>query len=538
MSETVVIPRIGAAPPRPEGSAEGAAPRRRFGLGPRWRGRLPLAVVLAAQASVALTLTNSAFVDEGCYLFSGHTEWTAMFGGQAPPMDYATFFSGSPYLYPLIGAVANAVGGLGAARGLSLLFMLGATIMLYRTTVLLFGKRAAIWSAGLFALCGPCLFMSHLATFDAPAVFLLASGFWFGVRSGRNKVLMLETVALTVLAVAFKYAALVYAVPIVVVAGICAIPAVGWKWATVRAAVLGSLMFLAGFALLCIAGPTTLTGVMSTTLNRPPATNTADQVAHRSLVYVGFILILAMFGTLWFVLRRRPSAPREKEPPRSVPLTDGWDWKARGLLALVLTGSALIAPVGDMRLHTLTSLEKHAGYGLMFAAPMGGWLIAKLSGRAWWRSVPAVALIAALGAYGANQAHEFFGEWLTSNTYMLKLESLTANDPAGTHILAEDPWVERYYLGDGGDKFVWDDTYSLYFTAPDGKTLTGLPAYQMAISERYFGVVFIDYNATPGLDLTLDQSLATSGYQRVAIPSFDRYGQTDVEIWTLIGVRT
>jgi hypothetical protein len=488
-----------------------------------------------AQASIAVTLTNTAFVDEACYLFSGHTEWASLFAGPAPSMDYATFFSGSPYLYPLIGAAANAVGGLDGARDLCLLFMLGATIMLYRATVLLFGRRPAIWASSLFALCGPVLFMSHLATFDAPAVFLLATGFWYAVRSGRNKVFMLETIALTTLAVAFKYTSLVYAIPVVLVAAICAIAPVGWRWAAVRGVVLGALMFLAGFALLCLAGLSTVTGLMSTTLARPAATNTVDQVTHRSAVYVGFILLLALVGSLWFVLRRRPHAPRAAV--YAGPVADALGWKGRLLLAAVLCGAALIAPLGDMRLHTLTSLEKHAGYGLLFAAPLGGWLIDKLAGRAWWRIVPAVALVGSLAGFGANQAHEFFGEWLTSASYVEKLEAATADVPSGTHILAEDPWVARYYLGDAGNRLVWNDTYGLYLTGAGGKTLTGLPAYQAAISERYFGVVLIDYNATPGLDLSLDQLLSTNGYQRTAIPSFDRYGRTDVEIWTLIGVR-
>ena len=534
MSETVLIPRIKAPEPQAGEPTDHDGVRSRFGLSARWRGRLPLAAVLVAQASLAMSLTNSAFVDEACYLFSGRSEWVGLFGEAAPSMDYATFFSGSPYLYPLIGAVANAVGGLGGARGLSLLCMLGATIMLYRATVLLFGQRAAIWASSLFALCGPVLFMSHLATFDAPAVLLLAAGFWYAVRSGGDKVFMLETIALTTLGVAFKYAALVYAIPIVLVAAICAIALVGWRWAAVRGVVLGALMSLAGFALLCLAGPATVTGLMSTTLNRPTATNTVHQVAHRSAVYVGFILILALFGSLWFVLRRRPATAHDGA--RKGPLTDGWGWKARALLAVVLTGAALIAPLADMRLHTLTSLEKHAGYGLLFAAPLGGWLIDKLAGRAWWRIVPAIALVGALGAFGANQAHEFFGEWLNSTSYMQSLKAVTADYPAGTHILAEDPWVERYYLGDAGSRLTWNDTYGLTFTATSGKTLTGIAAYQAAISERYFGAVFIDYNATPGLDLALDQLLAANGYQRTSIPSFDRYGRTDVEIWTLIGV--
>ncbi len=312
MSETVLIPRIKAHEPQAGEPTARDGVRGRIGLSARSRARLPLAVVLIAQASIAMSLANSAFVDEACYLFSGRTEWVALFGGAAPNMDYATFFSGSPYLYPLVGAAANAVGGLEAARGLSLLCMLGATIVLYRATVLLLGRRAAIWACSLFALCGPVLFMSHSATFDAPAVLLLAAGFWYAVRSGGDKVFMLETVALTTLGGAFKYAALVYAIPIVLVAAICAIASVGWRWAAVRGVVLGALMSLAGFALPCLAGPSTVTGLISTTLNRPTATDTVHQVAHRAAVYVGFIVILALCGSLWFVLRRRPTTRRNR----------------------------------------------------------------------------------------------------------------------------------------------------------------------------------------------------------------------------------
>lgn len=492
--------------------------------------------MLAAQGVVTLTLSNSAFVDEGCYLFAGHTEWAALFGA-ASGMDYAAFFSGSPYLYPLIGAAANALGGLGAARGLSLVFMLGATIMLYRVSVLLFGRHAAIWAAALFSLCGPCLFMGHLATFDAPAVFLLASGLWLAVRSGRNKVLLLETTAVTTLAVMFKYATLVYTVPIVLVAAICAVASVGWRWAAVRAAGLWVLMLLAVGASMCIAGPTSVAGLMSTTLDRPPATNTIEQVAQRSAVYVGFILVLAVCGALWFAFKPYPADRRGAESLDSGSVTHYWDCKARTLLGAVLAGAALIASIGDMRLHTLTSLEKHAGYGLMFAAPMGGFLIDRLVGRTWWRMAPAVTLVCALGVYGANQAHEFYSEWPNSTAYINTLETVAEAEPAGTPILAENPWVERYYLGDGGEKFVWDDTYGMSYRDPDGETLSGLPAYQAAVSGRYFGVALLDYNATPGLDLTLDRLFTISGYHRTSVSNVDRYGRTDVEIWTLIGVR-
>jgi hypothetical protein len=540
MSETVALPRIRVGEPRDEAVPEG----RLIAFYERWRVHVPLLFVLVAQACVALTLSNSIFIDEGCYLFAGHSEWSALFGGPTPDTDYPTYFSGSPYLYPLIGAIANALGGLGAARGLSLLFMLGATIMLYRATTLLFGRGAAVWSAALFALCGPALFMSHLATFDAPAVFLLATGLWFAIRTSWNKVLFLEATVLIVLAAAFKYAALVYAVPVVAVAAICSIPRVGWRWAAVRGAMLGFLFLLLAFGLLCLAGQPTVTGLVSTTLNRPLATNTTAQVAQRSAVYVGFLFILASLGGLWFALRPRRSSPTPAAPAQTpaqtsaqpaAPLVDGWSWRVRLLLAAVLVGSALIAPLGDIRLHTVTSLEKHAGYGLLLAAPMGGWLLDRLAGRSPWRIAPVLALVGALGVFGANQAHEFFGEWLNSTTYVQDVEAITAQQKPGTHILIEDPWVLRYYLGDAGTKLAWNDTYSFAFTSDTGAKLTGFNAYDAAITEQYFGVVVIDYQGTPGLDLQLDQALATSGYQRASVPSYYRYGRVDVEIWTLIG---
>ena len=542
MSETVALPRIRVGEPRDE-----AVPSDRIvEFYERQRVHVPLLFVLVAQSCIALTLNNSAFIDEGCYLFAGHSEWSALFGGPTPPTDYPTYFSGSPYLYPLLGAIANSLGGLGAARGLSLLFMLGATVMLYRATTLLFGRGAAVWSAALFALCGPALFMSHLATFDAPAVFLLAAGLWFAIRSSGDKVLFLEAIVLLVLAAAFKYAALVYAVPVVAVAAICSIPKVGWRWAAVRGAVLGFLFLLLAFGLLCLAGQPTVSGLVSTTLNRPLATNTTAQVARSSAVYIGFLFILGSIGALWFTLRARRSTPaaataapaqgHAQPPARSGgPLVDGWSWKVRLLLAAVLLGSALIAPLGDMRLHTVTSLEKHAGYGLLLAAPMGGWLLDRLAGRSPWRTAPVLALVGALGAFGANQAHEFFSEWISSTAYVQSAEGAIAQQKPGTQILIEDPWVLRYSMGDAGTKFAWNDTYSFAYTSDTGAKLTGLPAYQAAIAEQYFGVVLIDYQASAGIDGQLDQALATSGYQRATVPSYSRRGWDDVEIWTPIG---
>ena len=79
---------------------------------------------------------------------------------------------------PAAGALADSVGGLAGARMLSLVFMLGATILVWSTTERLFGRRSAFFAAALFAVLGPTLQLGALATIAAPSVFLVALAAW------------------------------------------------------------------------------------------------------------------------------------------------------------------------------------------------------------------------------------------------------------------------------------------------------------------------------------------------------------------------
>src|SRR6202043_3423546 len=97
---------------------------------------------------------DTAFQDEATYLWAGHLEWAGLLHGSSVP-PFATYFSGSPVIYPPLGALADSVGGLAGARVLSLVFMLGATVLLWGTAGRLFGRRAAFFAAALFAVLGP-----------------------------------------------------------------------------------------------------------------------------------------------------------------------------------------------------------------------------------------------------------------------------------------------------------------------------------------------------------------------------------------------
>ena len=75
------------------------------------------------------------------------------------------------------------MGGLAGARLLSLCFMLGATALLYATTLRLFGRRAAVCAAAVFVILGPTQDLGAFATYDAMAIFLIALATWFAVRA-------------------------------------------------------------------------------------------------------------------------------------------------------------------------------------------------------------------------------------------------------------------------------------------------------------------------------------------------------------------
>ena len=149
---------------------------------------LPLIVVLIVQSALSLRLVwaNTAFTDEALYLRSGHLEiqhW--LYGAQIPA--FPTYFSGSPVIYPPIGALADSVGGLAAARILSLCFMLGATCFLWATARRLHAGRAAFFAAALFAVLGPTVRLGAFATYDAMSLCLVGLAAWCAVRAGEQR---------------------------------------------------------------------------------------------------------------------------------------------------------------------------------------------------------------------------------------------------------------------------------------------------------------------------------------------------------------
>jgi 4-amino-4-deoxy-L-arabinose transferase-like glycosyltransferase len=476
--------------PRGQVPAAGAVTR------PGWRslavGRRPLLMVLAVQVVLSLRLlgANTAFQDEALYLRAGHLEWARLLH-HTPIPDFPAYFSGAPILYPPLGAVADSLGGLAAARALSLCFMVGVTSLLWATTARLYGRRAALLAAGLFATLAGTQFLGAFATFDALALFLLALAAWLGVRSAdcqpRPRATLLITSGLTLAAAdAVTYATALFT-PVVLVtvalaawrkrggfAGLTALPLVLGSWcAAVIAAVTAG-------------GQQYWQGITSSTLSRPHSDVPVATVLHSAYVWTSLILVLAVLGA---VLATRETT--------------------RGaVLPAVLAAAALLAPAEQARLHTTVSLQKHVVFGAWFAAIAAGYAMARLSRvdpGTGWAAVMALPIAASTLFGSMGQAHGLFKVWPDAGAAVGALGSAIRSHPG--HYLAEDYDVEAYYLRAEAPWQRWSSTY--YFSYQGGPT--GTPSYRAAIDSHYFSLVILDFGDTTATDTGIVADMRRAG---------------------------
>jgi hypothetical protein len=458
--------------------------------------RWPLLTVLGVQAALSLRLawSNTAFQDEALYLRAGHLEWARWLHGASIP-DFPSYFSGAPVLYPPLGALADSIGGLAAARALSLCFMLAVTVLLWATTNRLFGQRAALLATGLFATLAGTQFLGALATYDAMALLLLVLAVWLAVRTSdfafpaRTALLCL---AGTILAVAdlVKYATALFTPAVVVVVALTVARRNGTRAGTMAAGtVLGSWLILV-IAAVRVAGPQYWQSFTTTTLDRPLSAVPVHVILQRAYVWMGLVLLLAVLGAVL--------SARSKEPGRFLPA--------------VLVAAALLVPAEQARLHTTVSLQKHVVFGAWFAAIAAGYAMARLSrvdtGRGW-APVMAIPIVASTLFGSLGQADSLYHAWPDSAAAVNVLRSAVRSHPG--NYLAEDYDVEAYYLrGEVGWQH-WSNTY--YFSYQG--SAPGAASYAAAIDGHYFKLVILDFGDTAAVDREIVGDMVRSGAYRV-----------------------
>jgi hypothetical protein len=490
--------------PQPRNTADW---RDRWPLSSRawgWAG-WPLAAILVVQAVLSARLigADTAYQDEAAYLWAGHLQWAHWLHGVAiPPFSY--YFSGAPVIYPPLGALADAVGGLAGARVLSLVFMLGATSLVWATAGRLFGRRAAFFAAALFAVLGPTLHLGSFGTNDALSVLLIALAAWLVVSTGSRRPdatgqMVLAGLALAV-ANATAYSSVLFDLVVLALAVLAALPS--GRRVVIRR-VLTLLIVAAALlaAALLIGGAPYLSGFKRTTLTSMAGAESAGSVLADTWSWSGILIVLAVCGVV-------ASAVRRQRPAQTLSLA-------------VLAAAAVLGPLEQARIHSADALNKHVGLGAWFAAIAAGYaadllITAAPAGRT--RVVTCAACVVAMAfpaSLGATQSHTFATSWPDSASFTAILGPLA--DQGNGRLLVEDPSIAEYYLAAGSQWQRWSSTRNIALSAgastghpSQGASVAGAgnpQAYAKYIAEGYFSIVALNFADTTALDHSIRADL-------------------------------
>jgi hypothetical protein len=481
--------------------------------------------------SVRLVRANTAFQDEATYLWAGHLEWSHWLHGTSVP-PFSAYFSGAPVIYPPVGALADSIGGLAGARILSLVFMLGATALLWDAARRLYGRRAAFFAAALFAVLGPTLHLGSFATYDALSVLLVALASWCVIRAGEQGEAvgwMVAAGAALAFANAAAYSSALFDLVVIALAVLVALPS-GSRLAARRSAVLLTVLVVLITAGLLIGGSSYLTGMKQTTLARVASSDSPVSVLASAWSWTGLIVLLAVCGVIisW-AGRQRPEQT----------------W-----FLAILAAAAVLGPLEQARLHTLASLNKHVGLGGWFAAIAAGYTVDRFiaaapAGRtqALTGAACALALVFPVGL-GARQSWEFSTDWPNATSFIAILRPLAENSSG--RLLVEDASIARYYLSAGQQWQRWSSTRNIVL--PSGAS-TGGPAssagvtgdgnprvFATYIAKGYFSFVALNFADTTALDHRLaDQLHRDSHYRTIAVIPYGTevapFGRGTYVIW-------
>jgi hypothetical protein len=489
-----------------------------------WVSRAALAAILCVQAALSLRMNNTAFNDEALYLYAGHMEIAHLLHGAPLQGSYATYFPGAPVLYPVLAAAADSIGGLAAARAVSLIAMLCTTALLYGMSRRLFNERVGLCAAALFAVTEGTIFLGRLATNDAVSLSLLALASWIVIRtaSWRWRAYLLAA-PVAALAAATDYWALLYLPTIAILAGLAAHPFQG-RQALARSLLLWAITveLLAGAVV--VAGQQYAAAVLTTTVTRSAGSTQALSILAHGGTWGGLVMVVAVLGAVGYALRART------EPNEHIALPGSR--RRRAALGITLAGTALLTLAYQLYLNTSVSLDRHIAFGLFFAAPMAGVGLARLVGDHFRRAQVGIVVWAAALMLGLAQAGQLFGSWPDSTALV---GELTHYLRPGAHYLVEDDDVPIYYLighpDAQPDQFT--STYYISYRTGGGQVLTGTQGFLAAVRAGYFRVVIYDDTVTPALDKSLAATLRSDpGYRFVAaVPENAPDFRTTCYVW-------
>ncbi|GAB3281045.1 DUF3824 domain-containing protein [Actinocorallia lasiicapitis] len=469
--------------------------------------RLLLGGILVLQAVLSLRLRNTAFQDEALYLTAGRLLDHNIGHGLTPDQyGYTAYFSGSPYLYPLGIHQVDALGGLAAARAVSLVCVLAATVLVCGTARSLWSQKAGLCAAAAFAVPQSTQVLGNFATYDAFIVLFLAVLARLAAASAARPWLLAPAVPVAGLMVAFKYASALYLPTVVAMAVLVA--RTSWPRALARGAVFG--LALCAVVAGVLFGLDALRALQSTTTGRGDGGVPASTLLAASGRWLGPTIVAAALGVAAALTGDRAAVPSRV---RNV------------LLCVVLFATLLLAPAYHLHLHTDVSLFKHVGFGLVFAAPLAGLALARLTGAHLRFPLPAIAVGVGLLWAGTHEAEKQYASWVNSSLLNQELDRVV---PAGGKVLTEIAETPAYYLYERTPPTSVTSFYYLLY-----RDTTGPEAYRMAVADAYFDVIVLDRQASHEISGPLQTQLRDAPRYRLAakLPFRTSRGAGDYEVW-------
>ncbi len=481
--------------------------------------RWSLPLILAFQAVLSwVLLQNTAFQDEALYIYAGRQILQNWFTGQPLFDRYSYYFSGNPYVYPIIGGGLDMLGGLQLARSFSLLCMLITTACGYYVTVRLFNHKSAVFAALFFVCQGPVLFLSRLSTYDPLCLCLVAIATALAVKASlaRRPWLSLSIGPFLVLAFGAKYAALLFIPSVLAVFALSTILKKGWLSFLIRGTLvmlsLGACAAAAAYAVLHFDRDM-LHALAATTTNRVvievyPRLGLFEHV----IQMVGLSLVIGL-SALFFMRKKQ------------------------ALIVLLFLGSALLVPAYHIYKAELISLDKHLGFSMFFLMPVAGFALASLSGfrrpfssGRYWLSGVAICLVVLL--IGAKEAQDMYSTWPSTTNLAYALNSQVRTGSG--YYLAEQFEVSRYNLRSDTYTWQWTGLDFFQYTDKQGHYYLGNEAYVKAVDAGYFSIIQLNYGYNVSTAVLIAKAIDQSKkYELIAkIPYRNFYGTGYFWIWS------
>lgn len=398
-------------------------------------------------------------MDESIYILYGRMFLSHHFES---PIDHPLNFSFGWYLWPILAAWADRIAGLVGVREIAAAMGTVVVVCVYGFTKRVFSSGVALASALIFALLGPAILVSRIATRDIGSLFFFALGLWVFVaawqrQKGQKWPLWLAAALLMFAAFLCKYLIAIYFPFFVILA--CK---------KRRRAILG---YFVPLAVLCAAYATYFReslidlvhyGRAYGSLKAPRPEALQIYFTHRWDFWV--LVLLALLA--WFSLREV-----------------GWR-----KLALLSCGAAIM-PLFQFVSRADYDYWKHINYSFLFLVPlaMQGLLSLLRRGGALAYKVSEVVIVCCLAVvfgWMGNAWHiDQFVFWPNTEPIAAYFQVRLA---PSARVLVDDT-VLRYYFSPPLHQ--WQITDPFYFRYSN---VTGAPAYSNAVANGLFDYIVLD----------------------------------------------